>query len=112
MTNIVEQVGYTFIDYDAEFHMKHKHLFMDSVYDSEYLPDYPLIITWAETDMKLEDRTNKCLAIATKVSYYKDILKLSQDVFEDLLIAYVLFPEDNEESRELRLNYARAILNT
>ena len=115
MTNIVNNIGYTYISYSATFHMKYKHLFVDSIYDHESVGVYPLIITWAENDMKTEEGSGKCLAVATKTKYYLDTLKISEDIFENMLQAFILFPDsndDDEESNELRLEFAKALLNS
>lgn len=112
MTDISKQVGFTYIEYSAEFHMKYKHLFVDSVYDSDYIDRYPLIITWAETEMHVDDESGSCLAIATRTNYYPDKYKLSEDVFENILQAFILFPGRDEDTNELRLNFAKAILDS
>lgn len=114
MTNIGDNVGYTYIDYSAAFHMKYKHLFVDRIYDHEIVDEYPLIITWAETDMKIEKDSGKPLAIATMTSYYLGISKVSEDIFENMLQAFILFPDNNdddEESSKLRLEFVKALLN-
>ena len=115
MTNISDNVGYTYIEYSTAFHMKYKHLFVDSVYDYEEMAECPLIITWAETDMKLDEGTGKALAVAAKTAYYLDNLKLSEDMFENMIQAFNLFPdshEDDEDSSKLRLEFAKALLNS
>ena len=115
MTNINEFVAYTYIEYNSFIHMKYKHLFVDSVYDYEAMGEYPLIITWAETDMKTEEETGKALAVAAKTSYYLDTLKISEDMFENMVQAFILFPDSNNEevySSKLRLEFVKAILNS
>ena len=115
MTNISEHIGYTYIDYNAAFHMKYKHYFINKVYDHEDVYACPLIITWAETDMKVDDETGKALAVAAKTAYYSDTLKISEDMFENMVQAFNLFPDIHEndiDSSELRLEFARALLNS
>ena len=95
--------------------MKYKHLFVDRVYDYEDMDKYPLIITWAEPDMKLNDETGKALAVAAKNAYYSDTLKLSEDMFENMIQAFSFFPdshEDDTDSSKLRLEFAKALLNS
>lgn len=111
MTNISDQVGFTFIEYNAAFHMKYKHLFVDRVYDPDYVDSCPLIITWAETEMHVDEDSGSCLAVATRTSYYPDKYKLSEDVFENILQAFIIFPGKDEDTNELRLNFAKAILD-
>lgn len=115
MTNINDHIAYTYIEYNSFIHMKYKHLFVDSVYDYEEMAECPLIITWAETDMKLDEGTGKALAVAAKTSYYLDNLKLSEELFENMLQAFILFPDvnsDDEDSSKLRLEFAKALLNS
>ena len=115
MTNIIDSVGYTFIEYNAAFHMKYMHYFVDGVYDHEDVCERPLIITWTEADMKADEETGKCLAVATKLSYYPDNLKISESLFEDILQAFILFPESHdsdEETNEVRLEYVKALLES
>lgn len=115
MTNIIDQVGYTYIEYNADFHMKYKHYFINRVYDHEDVYAYPLIITWSETNMKVDEETGKCLAIATKHSYYPDNLKISESLFEDILQAFILFPESHdsdEETNIIRLEFVKALLES
>lgn len=114
MTNIVNNIGYTYIEYSTAFHMKYMHAFVDRIYDHETVGEYPLIITWAETDMKTDEDTGKYLAVATKASYYPDDLKISEDTFENILQAFTLFPDSNnvnEDSTKLRLEFVKALLN-
>ena len=115
MTNISDRIAYTYIEYNSFIHMKYKHLFVDSVYDYEEMAECPLIITWAETDMKLDEGTGKALAVAAKTSYYSDTLKISEDMFENMIQAFNFFPdshEDDIDSSKLRLEFARALLNS
>ena len=115
MTNISDQIAYTYIEYNSFIHMKYKHLFVDRVYDYEEMAECPLIITWAETDMKLDDETGKALAVAAKTSYYSDTLKITEDMFENMIQAFNLFPdshEDDTDSSKLRLEFVKALLNS
>lgn len=112
MENTNNQIGFSYIEYSAEFHMKYKHLFVERVYDHECVNKYPLIITWAETEMHVEEESGSCLAIATKTNYYPDKYKLSEDVFENILQAFILFPGRDEDTNELRLTFAKAILES
>ena len=110
MPDISKHIGYTYIEYSAAFHMKYKHLFIDKIYDTEYVDKYPLIITWAETDMEVDEESGRCLAIAAKTMHYPDKYKLSEGVFEDLIQAFIIFPESDVDTNELRLSFARALL--
>jgi len=115
VTNISDNVAYTYIEYNSAFHMKYKHLFVNRIYDDDSVDEYPLIITWSETDMKVAEETGKCLAVATKGSYYLDTLQLSEEIFENMLQAFILFPdsnEDDEDSSKLRLEFVKALLNS
>ena len=115
MANIIDSVGYTYIEYSTAFHMEYKHLFVNSIYDDDSVDEYPLIITWAETEMKEDEETGKCLAVATKGLYYLDTLQLSEDLFENILQAFILFPDSNdkdEDSSKLRLEFVKALLNS
>ena len=115
MTNISDNVGYTYIEYSTAFHMKYKHLFVNRIYDEDSVDEYPLIITWSETDMKVDEESGKCLAVATQRSYYLDNLKLSEELFENMLQAFILFPDvnsDDEDSSKLRLEFVKALLNS
>ena len=65
--------------------------------------------------MKLDDETGKALAVAAKTSYYADTLKISEDIFENMIQAFNLFPdshEDDTDSSKLRLEFAKALLNS
>ena len=104
-----------YIEYTTAFHMKYKHLFVDRVYDYEEMAECPLIITWAETDMRVYDETGKALAVAAKTAYYSNTLKISEDMFENMIQAFNLFPDSHEpdtDSSKLRLEFARAPLNS
>ena len=103
-----------FIEYSAAFHMKYKHLFADTIYDSNHIDSCPLVITWAESDMAVEDGNAKCLAISTKSSQYLDSYQVSEEFFEDALQAFFLFPDmhdEDEDSSKLRLEFVKALLN-
>ena len=104
-----------YIEYSTAFHMKFKHLFAESVYEAARVGTCPLVITWAETDMAVEAGDNKCLAISAKTTYYKDEYKVTEELFEDALQAFFLFPDnptdDDDESSELRLEFVKALLN-
>ena len=104
-----------FIEYSAAFHMKYKHLFADTIYDSNQIDTYPLIITWAEAGMAVEDGNNKWLAVAAKTAHYDDSFKVTEAFLEDALQAFFLFPDnpddDDDESSELRLEFVKALLN-
>lgn len=104
-----------YIEYSTAFHMKFKHLFVNSIYDDDSVDECPLIITWAETDMRVSEETGKCLAVATKTSYYLDTFKVSEDTFENMLQAFIIFPgSDNadEDTSNLRLEFVKAFLNS
>ena len=103
-----------YIEYSTAFHMKFKHLFSENIYDNDQADKFPLVITWAETSMAVEDGNNKCLAIATKTDYYEDSFKVTEEFFEDALQAFFLFPDtddDDEDSSTLRLEFVKALLN-
>ena len=114
MPSINKQISYVYIEYSAAFHMKFKHLFAEDIYiyDSDRVTTCPLVITWTETDMATED--GKCLAIATKLSYYEDSFEVTEEFFEDALQAFFLFPntkDNDEDSSKLRLEFVKALLN-
>ena len=114
MTNINNRISYMYIEYSTAFHMKFKHLFVNGIYDSESADKYPLIITWAENGMKLDEETGKALAVAAKTACYEDSFKVTEEFFEDALQAFFLFPDssdDDEDSSKLRLEYVKALLN-
>ena len=103
-----------YIEYSTAFHMKFKHLFAEDVYDSQRIGTCPLVITWAEMDMAVEDADARCLAVAAKTSIYVDRFKVSEEFFEDALQAFFLFPDTNandDESSKLRLEFVKALLN-
>lgn len=112
--SINQQISYMYIEYSAAFHMKYKHLFADTIYDSERVDTCPLVITWAESGMTVEEDNNKCLAIATKTGLYEDSYQVTEEFFEDALQAFFIFPDtkDNDEySSNLRLEFVKALLN-
>ena len=115
MHSTSNRISYMYIEYTTAFHMKYKHLFADTVYDSNQIDAYPLIITWAEADMAVEDGNNKWLAVAAKTAHYDDSFKVTEAFFEDALQAFFLFPDnptdDDDESSELRLEFVKALLN-
>ena len=103
-----------YIEYSTAFHMKFKHLFVDYIYDDSQVSKAPLIITWAESDMEVEDGNAKSLAIAAKSNNYEDSFKVTEEFFKDALQAFFLFPDssnDDEDSSKLRLEYVKALLN-
>ena len=103
-----------YVEYSTAFHMKFKHLFADAIYDSNLIASCPLIITWAEMGMAVEEGNNKCLVISTKSSYYDDSYQVSEEFFEDALQAFFLFPDtkdNDEDSSKLRLEFVKALLN-
>ena len=103
-----------FIEYSAAFHMKFKYLFADTIYDSHKIDSCPLVITWAESDMEVEDGNAKSLAIAAKSNNYEDSFKVTEEFFEDALQAFFLFPDtkdNDEDSSKLRLEFVKALLN-
>ena len=101
-----------YIKYSTAFHMKFKHLFTDTIYDSDQITTYPLVITWAEAGMAVENGNNKSLAISTKSPQYLDSYQVSEEFFEDALQAFFLFPDTKgEDSSKLRLEFVKALLN-
>ena len=103
-----------YIEYTTAFHMKFKHLFADTVYDSDQIDKFPLVITWAESYMATEDGNDKCLAISAKTAHYEDSFKVTEEFFEDALQAFFLFPDTkdkDEDSSKLRLEFVKALLN-
>ena len=115
MSNISNRISYMYIEYSTAFHMKFKHLFAEAVYDSHLMDQFPLVITWAESDMGVEDDTDKSLAVSTKTARYDDSFKVTEEFFEDALQAFSLFPnnptDDDDESSKLRLEFVKALLN-
>ena len=114
MTNINKQISFMYIEYSTAFHMKFKHLFIESVYDCDGICRYPLVITWAEANMEVTE-SNKCLVIATQTAHYEDKFKVTENFFEDALQAFFLFPDSNDEeeaSSKLRLEFVKALLNS
>ena len=103
-----------YIEYTTAFHMKFRHLFENCVYDESKVDKFPLVITWAASNMCVEDG-NKCLAIAAKTEHYEDRYKVTEELFEDALQAFFVFPDTedaDEESSKLRLEFVKALLNT
>ena len=113
MPSTNKQISFMYIEYSTAFHMKFKHLFIDYVYDDGQLDKAPIVITWAESNMCMEDG-NKCLAVAAKTAHYENSFKVTEEFFEDALQAFFLFPDssnDDEDSSKLRLEYVKALLN-
>ena len=113
MSNINRQISFMYIEYSTAFHMKFKHLFSETIYDSDQVDKFPLVITWAESNMDTEF-DNRCLAISAKTSHYDDSYQVSEEFFEDALQAFVLFPDtkdNDEDSSKLRLEFVKALLN-
>ena len=103
-----------YIEYTTAFHMKFNHLFAETIYDSDRIDTCPLIITWAETDMAVEDGNKKCLAVSTKSALYDDSFQVTEAFLEDALQAFFLFPDtkdEDEDSSKLRLEFVKALLN-
>lgn len=114
MSSINNRISYMYVEYTAAFHMKFKHLFADTIYDSDQIDKFPLVITWAEADMEVEDGNDKSLAISAKTTHYEDSFKVTEEFFEDALQAFFLFPDtkdDDEDSSKLRLEFVKALLN-
>lgn len=108
------RISFMFIEYTAAFHMKFKHLFADTIYDSNHIDSCPLVITWAESDMEVEDGNGKSLVISAKSSQYLDSFEVTEEFFEDALQSFFLFPntkDDDEDSSKLRLEFVKALLN-
>ena len=102
-----------YIEYSTAFHMKYKHLFSENIYDSNQADKFPLVITWAESNMGVEP-DNRCLAISAKTAHYDDSYQVSEEFFEDALQAFFHFPDtkdEDEDSSKLRLEFVKALLN-
>ena len=102
-----------YVEYTTAFHMKFKHLFSENIYDSDQADKFPLVITWAESDMAVE-HNNRCLAISVKTLHYVDSYQVTEEFFEDALQSFFLFPDindDDDESSKLRLEFVKALLN-
>ena len=100
-----------YIEYSTAFHMKFKHLFTETIYDNDQADKFPLVITWAESNMDVEF-DNRCLAISAKTAHYDDSYQVSEEFFEDALQSFFLFPATNgEDSSKLRLEFVKALLN-
>ena len=101
-----------YIEYSTAFHMKFKHLFTETIYDSDQIDRFSLVITWAESNMEVEDGNDKSLAISAKTAHYDDSYQVSEEFFEDALQAFFLFPDTKgEDSSKLRLEFVKALLN-
>ena len=114
MSSINNQISYMYIEYSTAFHMKYKHLFVDTIYDGNQIATCPLVITWAETRMRVDEGSNNCLAISAKSAQYVDRFEVTEEFFEDALQAFFLFPDssnDDEDSSKLRLEFVKALLN-
>ena len=101
-----------YVKYTTAFHMKFKHLFSENIYDYDQADKFPLIITWAESNMDVE--FDRCLAISAKTAYYEDSYQVSEEFFEDALQSFFLFPDtndDDKDSSKLRLEFVKALLN-
>ena len=102
-----------YIEYNTAFHMKFKHLFSENIYDYDQAAKFPLVITWAESDMGVEFE-KRCLAISAKTAHYDDSYQVSEEFFEDALQSFFLFPDtddDDKDSSKLRLEFVKALLN-
>ena len=100
-----------YIEYSTAFHMKFKHLFAEAIYDGDQADKYPLVITWAESNMDTEFE-KRCLAVSAKTAHYDDSYQVSEEFFEDALQAFFLFPDaKGEDSSKLRLEFVKALLN-
>ena len=114
MPSINKQISFMYIEYSTAFHMKYKHLFADTIYDSKHIDSCPLVITWANLDMEVADGNGKSLAISAKSSQYLDSYQVSEEFFEDALQAFFLFhdtKDDDEDPSKLRLEFVKALLN-
>ena len=114
MPDINNRISYMYVEYTTAFHMKFKHLFSENIYDNVQADKFPLVITWAESNMDTEV-DNRCLAISAKTAHYDDSYQVSEEFFEDALQAFFLFPDnptdDDDESSDLRLEFVKALLN-
>lgn len=113
MRGINKQISFMYIEYSTAFHMKFKHLFSENIYDYDQADKFPLVITWAESNMDVE-HNNRCLAISVKTAHYDDSYQVTEEFFEDALQAFFLFPDtkdDDEDSSKLRLEFVKALLN-
>ena len=100
-----------YIEYSTAFHMKFKHLFSEAIYEGDQADKFPLVITWAESNMDVEFE-KRYLAISAKTAHYDDSYQVSEEFFEDALQAFFLFPDTkDEDSRVLRLEFVKALLN-
>ena len=111
MPCINKSISFMYIEYSTAFHMKFKHLFSENIYDNDQADKFPLVITWAESNMDVEF-DKRCLAISAKTAQYDDSYQVSEEFFEDALQAFFLFPDTiDEDSSKLRLEFVKALLN-
>lgn len=113
MPSINKQISFMYIEYSTAFHMKFKHLFSETIYDNDQADKFPLVITWAESDMDME-YDNRCLAVSAKTAHYDDSYQVSEEFFEDALQSFFLFPDtkgEGKDSSKLRLEFVKALLN-
>ena len=111
MPSINKQISFTYIEYSTTFHMKFKHLFSENIYNNAKADKFPLVITWAESNMDVEF-DNRCLAISAKTAHYDDSYQVTEEFFEDALQAFFLFPDTKGvDSSKLRLEFVKALLN-
>ena len=102
-----------YIEYSTAFHMKFKHLFSKNIYDYAQADKYPLVITWTKPNMDVEC-DGRCLAVSAKTAHYNDSYQVTEELFEDALQSFFLFPntkDDDEDSSKLRLEFVKALLN-
>lgn len=88
---INKHISFMYIEYSTAFHMKFKHLFSENIYDNDQADKFPLVITWAESNMDVEF-DKRCLAISAKTSH-SDSYQVSEELFEDALQSFFLFPQ-------------------
>ena len=114
MSSTNKHISFMYIEYSTAFHMKFKHLFTETIYDSDQIDRFPLVITWAESDMATEGINDKSLAVSAKTAHYLDSYQVSEEFFEDALQSFFIFPDtkdDDEDSSNLRLEFVKALLN-
>ena len=112
MPSIDKQISFMYIEYSTAFHMKYKHLFMDTILDESQIATCPLVITWAAIKMEVEGSNDEYLAISAKSAQYIDEFEVTEEFFEDALQSFFIFPDtDDEDSSKLRLEYVKALLN-
>ena len=113
MPSSIKSISFMYIEYSTAFHMKFKHLFSENIYNYNQADKSPLVITWAESHMDVEF-ANRCLAISAKTEQYDDSYQVTEELFEDALQSFFLFPDtndDDEDSSKLRLEFVKALLN-